>query len=908
MRTRVISKLVGFGVLLGIASIAYGGPIGPPNGPPYDPSTVILNMSTPQAGKTTNLSSATISNLYSSTITATRITIGGVVVSTSVQSGTSVYPATSTIIASKGIAATTMTLTGILNGTTVTITGLFTGAAVHGTTATFTGTIIGSNLSGTNTGDVTIGTGNGISLAGQIVSLAAASTVSTGALRAVDFITFNNKLSPTGDGSGLTGLTKGQVGLGNVANVDQQDAANITTGTVGTARLGSGTASSARYLRGDSSWQLLNSTAAGLGNVTNNTQVKIADYTQKGAILIGISTGVFAVFPPGTNGYILQSDSASSYGYSWIISPKSFTVYPATATAGFPFGLSATTMTLTGRLTGVDVTLTGLLTGTTIYASSGSFTGTLNASNLTGSNSGDVTIGTPNGLSIAGQSLSIALATSISTGALKPSDWTRFDTATSATDIYPATATIVASKGISATTMTLTGLLIGTTVQAVNGFFSSTISASNFSGSSTGTNTGNVSLGTSNGLSLSSQALSLSSATATSTGSLTANDWTTFNSKISTNGATVTNFTVVSGTVAVSSLTATNATITNLNMTVSTGSYYYGANGSATNPTYSLTGDPNTGMYGSAADDLVIVTGGTAAMDFSNSQVSIESGRQLIIPSGKKLLLDGSGSGDTYLVEASANVMQLVAGGVAVATLTASGVSIATATISSATITAGTMTSGTITSFTASTATITRLSVTATTSTLVQAGDGTSAAPSHSFSSDPDTGFYNAAANKIGVTAGGVAVGTFTSSGVSLIGTNTNDSANSGWIGDRISSGTQNGVSSTGTGQFFDIVALSISSGDWDVSGLVVFTLNGSAQTVALMAITSTSGNSTSGQIDGDNRCAVTVPTATNDNSGSIPAFRVSLSATTTYYLKARMDYTGGPPKAYGRISARKPR
>jgi len=57
---------------------------------------------------------------------------------------------------------------------------------------TFIGTITASNLSGTNTGDVTIGTPNGLSLAGQVLSLGLSSTSTTGALSSTDWNTFNN--------------------------------------------------------------------------------------------------------------------------------------------------------------------------------------------------------------------------------------------------------------------------------------------------------------------------------------------------------------------------------------------------------------------------------------------------------------------------------------------------------------------------------------------------------------------------------------------------------------------------------------------------------------------------------------------------------------------------------------------
>jgi hypothetical protein len=57
----------------------------------------------------------------------------------------------------------------------------------------FAGDLTANNLSGTNTGNVTIGTGNGLSLSGQALSLGLASGSANGALSSTDWTTFNNK-------------------------------------------------------------------------------------------------------------------------------------------------------------------------------------------------------------------------------------------------------------------------------------------------------------------------------------------------------------------------------------------------------------------------------------------------------------------------------------------------------------------------------------------------------------------------------------------------------------------------------------------------------------------------------------------------------------------------------------------
>jgi hypothetical protein len=108
---------------------------------------------------------------------ATTLTNSAVIgkVLTGYTSGAGTVAATDTILQAiqklNGNDATKMPLGG----------GTFTGA-ITGTSASFSSTVTGSNLSGTNTGDVTIGTANGLSLVGQALSMAAASSSAAGVL------------------------------------------------------------------------------------------------------------------------------------------------------------------------------------------------------------------------------------------------------------------------------------------------------------------------------------------------------------------------------------------------------------------------------------------------------------------------------------------------------------------------------------------------------------------------------------------------------------------------------------------------------------------------------------------------------------------------------------------------------
>jgi hypothetical protein len=125
---------------------------------------------------------------------------------------------------------------------------------------TFTGTISASNLSGTNTGDVTIGTSNGLSLVGQVLSLGLSSTSSTGALSSTDWNTFNNKQAA---GNYITALTGDVVATGPGSVV-----ATIQANVVTNAKLAQ---MPANTVKANTTGSTANAADVALGTVTEST-------------------------------------------------------------------------------------------------------------------------------------------------------------------------------------------------------------------------------------------------------------------------------------------------------------------------------------------------------------------------------------------------------------------------------------------------------------------------------------------------------------------------------------------------------------------------------------------------------------------------------------------------------------
>jgi hypothetical protein len=147
-------------------------------------------------------------------------------------------------------------------------------------------------------------------------------------------------------------------------------------------------------------------------------------------------------------------------------------------------------------------------------------------------------------------------------------------------------------------------------------------------------------------------------------------------------------------------------------------------------------------------------------------------------------------------------------------------------------------------------------------------------------------------------------IGATTPSTGVFVGVSTNSNAAAGIVGEYIESYIALGsATALTTNVAKNVTSISLTAGDWDVSGWVGFTLNGATTSTAFAAGTS----STSATLGTD----YFVETFTSAVAGSVqqftaPIIRFSLAATTTIYLIAYCTFLISTASAYGRISARR--
>lgn len=243
--------------------------------------------------------------------------------------------------------------------------------------------------------------------------------------------------------------------------------------------------------------------------------------------------------------------------------------------------------------------------------------------------------------------------------------------------------------------------------------------------------------------------------------------------------------------------------------------------------------------------------------------------------------------------------------------------------------------------------------------------DGAINLPSLAFFNSPNTGFYQPAPDQVGITISGTQRGLFSASGLTLAngtiltpggvsiffssgsgnvnpstdltttfgtasfrwlqvntptvinstgvavsGTNTNDNAAAGFIGEYVSSTLASGSSvSLATGVTSNVTSISLTAGDWDVTGTVSYTFGATTSYTNLIGgVSSTSATLGPQGNQFDYETAANVPTAAADSTWGVPIVRFSLSGTTTIFLVTQATFTVSTLKAYGIIRARRVR
>jgi len=136
-----------------------------------------------------------------------------------------------------------------------------------------------------------------------------------------------------------------------------------------------------------------------------------------------------------------------------------------------------------------------------------------------------------------------------------------------------------------------------------------------------------------------------------------------------------------------------------------------------------------------------------------------------------------------------------------------------------------------------------------------------------------------------------------------IIGTATNNNAAAGSVGEFQDSTLSGAINYTSTTTATNIQSLSLTAGDWDVHGYLLFSNNGSTTTLVTSALSLTSVTQTA---ISSTAASNTTASVTISNFSAYPYGRVSLSGTTTVYLVSTATFSAGTPQAFGGITARR--
>lgn len=140
---------------------------------------------------------------------------------------------------------------------------------------------------------------------------------------------------------------------------------------------------------------------------------------------------------------------------------------------------------------------------------------------------------------------------------------------------------------------------------------------------------------------------------------------------------------------------------------------------------------------------------------------------------------------------------------------------------------------------------------------------------------------------------------------VGIKGTTLADNAQAGSVGESPTPTNLTGVALT-SGLAANVSSISLTAGDWDISGTVTYTPTGATQTSAIVGISTTSATFL-GTNTGSFNSATGIST-TQGSSWSTPTYRLNVSTTTSVFLIGYCGYTAGTVAGAGFLHVRRVR